>query len=105
VRRLSHDEYRATTTPGPRPVGADERPLFDFWTYFDQLPREEWLGHDFSGGTVSYAYVMAGDRWQHVLVESPDKNVNLVLVLDLAATEVFGHYVLDLNQLYGLEDG
>lgn len=48
---------------------------------------------------------MDGGRWQHVLVESPDKNVNLVLVLDLEQRQVFGHHLLDLNRLYGLNDG
>lgn len=104
MRRLSEDEYKATMTPHPRQAGPDERPPFDFWTYFDQLPRDEWLGHDFSRGTASYAYVMAGARWQHVLIESQDKNVNLVLVLHLEAGNVFGHYVLDFNQMYAGRD-
>ena len=53
---------------------------------------------------MSYAYVMAGGRWQHVLIESLDKNVNLVLVLHLEAGNVFGHYVLDFNQMYAGRD-
>jgi hypothetical protein len=103
VIRLSEDEYKATMGPNPRQVGSDELPPFDFWAYFDALPREEWMGHDFSRGTVSYAYVMPGDRWEHVLVESDDKNVNLVLLLDLDAQQVHGHFLLDLNEMYGLK--
>jgi len=86
----------------PRAVAAEERPPFDFWSYFDSLPRAEWEGHDFSAGGVSDAYVMPGERWEHVLVSSEDKNVKLVLVLDLELNEVLGHYVLDLNKMYGL---
>lgn len=101
VRRLSDDEFRATMGQAPEPVGRDQRPPFDFWTYFCDIPRKDWLGHDFSAGNVSYSYVMPGGRWQHVLVESQDKNVNMVLVLDLPAGRVYGHHVLDVNRLYG----
>ena len=87
----------------PRRVQPHEAPPFDFWRYFEELPEDEWEGHDFSRGMVSYAYVMPGGRWEHVLVESDDKNVNLVLVLDLSAGEVLGHFMLDLNRVYGLD--
>lgn len=40
---------------------------------------------------------------QHVLVNSEDKNVFMVLVLDLASRSVLGHRLLNLNQEYGLE--
>lgn len=79
MRRLTEDEYKATMSLAPREVGPDEPPPFDFWDYFDSIPREDWEGHDFSAGTVSLAYEMPGGRWQHVLVESQDKNVNMVL--------------------------
>lgn len=101
MRRLTEDEYKSTMSQ-PRRVGLEEEPPFDFWQYFDDIPRDDWDGHDFSAGTVSYAYEMSGGRWQHVLVESPDKNVNLVLVLDLVEHQVHGHHLLDLNRLYGL---
>lgn len=89
---------------GPSPVSEGERPPFDFWPYFDSMPRSEWQGHDFSEGRVSDAYVMPGGRWEHVLVGCDDRNVKLVLVLDRERGEVEGHYLLDLNQVYGLED-
>lgn len=53
--RLSEDEYKATMSLEPRQLGAEERPPFDFWRYFDAIPRDDWEGHDFSAGTVSFA--------------------------------------------------
>ncbi len=107
MSRLTLDEFKATMAGKPsgrRAITADEQPPFDFWTYFDSLPRTEWEGHDFSAGGVSDAYVMPDERWEHVLVSCEDKNVKLVLVLDLEHLEVRGHYLLDLNKMYGLED-
>ena len=64
-------------------------------------PRTEWEGHDFSAGGVSDAYLVPDERWEHVFVSCEDKNVKLVLVLDLEHLEVGGHYLLDLNKMYG----
>ena len=83
VRRLTEAEFKSTMRPMARRIGLDERPPFDFWTYFDAIPNGDWAGHDFSAGTVSFAYEMTGTDWEHVLVESTDRNVNTVLVLDL----------------------
>lgn len=60
VRRLTEDEYEATMGLASRQVTPDERPPFDFWTYFHAIPREDWEGHDFSAGSVSFAFVMPG---------------------------------------------
>ncbi len=89
-------------SPNPTRVGSEEPPPFNFWPYLDELPQAEWHGHDFSRGAVSYSWLMQ-DRWQHVLVDSEDPNVKLVLVLDLQRQDVAGHWLLDLNRLYGLD--
>ncbi|MET7670941.1 hypothetical protein [Micromonospora luteifusca] len=39
---------------------------------------------------------------QHVLIASGTPNVFMALVLDLRAASVLDHYLLDLNELYGL---
>lgn len=103
VRRLNETEFKATMAEGAGRVHEDEGPRFDFWPYFDSLPRSEWQGHDFSDGKVSDAYVMPSGRWEHVLVACQDKNVKLVLVIDRDLGVVEGHYLLDLNQVYGLD--
>jgi hypothetical protein len=104
VRALNEDEFLATMGATPRAVGVDEAPPFDFWTYFESLPRSEWGMHDFSGERVAAAWLMPGDAWEHVLIASEDKNVLLALVLDLERGAVYGHRVLDLNRLYGVSE-
>ena len=104
VRRLTESEFKATMADGAGRVSENDGPPFDFWPYFDSLPRSEWQGHDFSEGRVSDAYVMPSGRWEHVLVACQDTNVKLVLVLDRDLGEVEGHYLLDLAQVYGLDD-
>ncbi|MCU1678931.1 MAG: hypothetical protein JWM93_3689 [Frankiales bacterium] len=103
MRRLSEAEYTATIYGRPRPnSGPDDsvagaQNAFGTQAYFESLPGAEWQGHDFSGGAVSLVYTMAGRRWRHVLVESTNPLVKLVLVINLTQREVHGHFVLDLR--------
>jgi len=82
---------------------SDAQAPFHFWNYFDSIPSVDFQNHDCSEGAVTYVYEHPNGRHQHVLVNSEDKNVFMVLVLDLASRSVLGHRLLDLNQEYGLE--
>jgi len=59
----------------------DEKLSVEFWPYVDSLPEEGWDGDGFSMGRVATAYLMVGDRWEHVLLDFEDANVVLVVVL------------------------
>ena len=80
----------------------DEAPPFDFWPYFDSIPRADFRGHDCTGGRVEYVYRDGSGRFEHVLVNSEDRNVFMVVVLDRQGQTVVGHHLLDLPELYGL---
>jgi hypothetical protein len=99
---LTEKEFKATVDARPVRVGPDESPPFDFWGYFESIPREDFGAHDFSARTVTYVWTMPTTDCQHVLVNSKTENVFLVLVLDLRLRKVRGHHLLDLRKLYGL---
>ena len=46
---------------------------------------------------------MSPGPYEHVLVNSEDRNVFMVLLLDREAGLVYGHRLFDLNCEYGLE--
>ncbi|WP_238020021.1 hypothetical protein KZZ52_10830 [Dactylosporangium sp. AC04546] len=96
MRLLTEAEYRATMEPEPIQIGPEDQPPFDFWPYFDEVPEEDLEGHDFSEGSVTYAWHMPRSNRQHVLVNCETPNVFLVLVLDLSTESVLGHYLLDI---------
>ena len=102
---LSEAEYQGTLVGPMIRVGGNDVPPFDFWTYFEAIPPADFEGHDCSEGVVSWAWNNASHTFQHVLVSSVDKNVFMVLVLDLRARGVWGHRLLDLNREYGLSLG
>ncbi len=65
--------------------------------YVDALPAEEWQGHPPAELGVPKAYAMRGGRWVHVLVDTLDRRVAMVLVLNLSDAVVHGHRLLDLR--------
>jgi hypothetical protein len=104
TKNLSEAEFKETFTPPMQQAGEDSQPPFDFWEYFDGIPHEDFAGHNCSQGQVNWAWTDGSGRHQHVLVNSEDKNVFMVLVLDLTSSRVHGHRLLNLNREYGLYD-
>src|SRR4051812_16765969 len=101
--RLSEPQFLATARAAmARAMG--EAPPFDFWPYFDAIPDDDFEGFDCSAGEVTYVYRSPDERFEHVLVNSTDRDVFMVVVLDRTARTVVGHRLLDLPVLYGLRD-
>lgn len=102
MRRLSKGEYDQTMSVPMQRIGTEDTPPFDFWDYFESIPQQDFQGFDCSAGEVDNAYNEATGRYQHILINSDEKNVFMVLILDLNAANVYGHMLLDLNEAYGL---
>jgi hypothetical protein len=103
MRRLSAEEYGETFKSPMRRLGPDAEPAFDFWPYFDAIPADDFDGHDCSAGKVHWVYAHPSGRYEHVLISSENRDIFMVLVLDLEAKLVLGHHLLDLPRLYGLD--
>jgi hypothetical protein len=100
---LSDDQYKTTLSTAMRQLPPDAEPAFDFGPYFDAIPVGDFAGHECKGD-VTYVWEDASARFQHVLFNSQDSNIFMVLVLDLNSQAVAGHRLLDLNQLYALNE-
>lgn len=103
MKHLSESEFRATFAGPMQKVALDAEPPVPFWDYFDAIPTDDLAGQDCSAGSVGHAWTDATARFQHVLVDTNDKNVFMVIVLDLREPSVFGHRLLNLNHEYGVE--
>lgn len=103
MKKLSEAEYLATLAEPMKRLSSDSAAPFDVWDYFDAIPQSDFEHHDCSAGSVTYVWEHPTGSFQHVLVDSEDKNVFMVLVLDIASHTVLGHRLVDLNREYGLE--
>lgn len=57
---------------------------------------------DWSAIEMELSYVGTDKHFQHMLYPEGRKNVYLVIVADLISQRIHGHFVLDLNDKYGL---
>ena len=81
--------------------GDDFRPI-PLAGYLDAIPASDLRGRDFTGRQVERVYRDPTGRFLHVLLAATTPDVYLVIVVDEPAQSIHGHYVLDLNQEYGL---
>ena len=70
--------------------------------YVAAVPPQELWGHAVVPETVDRVYRRGDERFDHVLVTTTTENVFLVIVVDLREDGIFGHFLLDLNEEYGL---
>ena len=103
LRQLSEAEYLQTFGTPMRKLEPGAEPPFDFWPYFEAIPKADFCDRNCEDGVVDTVYRDPSDRYEHVLVNSEDRNVFMVLVLDRQEGTVHGHRLLDLNKLYGLQ--
>ena len=76
--------------------------VIDIWQYVESIPETELQGHTIYDRFVEYVSRDASDRFDHVLVMTKTLNVYLVIIVDNVNDCVYGHYMLDLNEVYGL---
>ena len=103
LRQLSEAEYLETFGEPMRKAEPGAEPPFDFWPYFEAIPKVEFGGRNCEDGIVDTVYREPSGRFEHVLVNSDDQNVFMVLVLDTRQMKVHGHRLLNLNALYGVQ--
>jgi hypothetical protein len=101
---ISDDEWPSYLSMPMQRLSQEEKPPFDFWPYVEAIPKKDFNGFDCSEGDVDYVYRHPAGRLVHVLINSNDRAVFMVIVIDKEACSVIGHRLLDLPQLYGVHE-
>jgi len=100
---LTEDAYKATMSPMVD-VTETSLPVGNFWRYVELLVIEGVVDkYLYENELVELVYRNREETIEHVLLPTGEKNVYVVVVVDLTAQDIFGHYVLDLSIAYGLE--
>ena len=102
-RRLSDEEFRRCCVEPMKDVTASANAAVDVWPYVDSLDLDR-LGIP-SLNDVRYIYRDAAERFDQVLIGTGRFNALLVVVVDLQERSIFGHFLLDLNEVYGPDGG
>lgn len=101
---LSKAEFEATMAdpmtkveePTPLPAG--------FWEYVRVIPDDDFDGFRHPGQEIFDGWRDPTGRWDHVLLDTRDPNVFMVVLIDRSTVSIHGHHPLNLRAHYGLDD-
>ena len=103
ARELTEKEYLATMSGGMKNVTDTAERLTDIWAYASQSEVREVISeYGFENRLIEAVYENGGGSYQHVLLYGVREDTYAVIVVDVRGRAVFGHYLLDLGEKYGL---
>jgi len=78
--------------------------VIDLLPYISAIPKSDFLGHSLLGNDVVEFVKRSGDgRFDQVMHPCRESNVYLVVVVSIDVGAPYGHFLLNLNQEYGLD--
>lgn len=100
---LTEKEFKSTFTDKMVDVTQTAEPVVDIWPYVRQLTADKIVDkYTFDNALVEKVYRNQTNTFDQVLLPTPDKNVFIIILVDLINKKIKGHYRFDLNSEYGL---
>jgi hypothetical protein len=101
---LSPGEFQQTFGKEMVDVTETAEPATDIWPYVEVL-KDCGVVQDlvYSQGLVKTVYRNIENTYEHVLLPTEYKKAFIVIVVDLLARDIKGHFILDLDREYGLK--
>lgn len=100
---LTEKEFKLTFTANMNDVTRTAEPIVDIWPYVEQLTADKIVDQQtFDNALVEKVYRNQTNTFDQILLPTPDKNVFIVILVDLIKKNIKGHYRLDLNIEYDL---
>lgn len=106
VNELTYKQFKSTFSEKMNDVtySALEEPVY-IWDYVKSLEKDKFYLNDdiINNRIVELVYRNSVKTYDHVLVPTFKKNIYLVIIININQKNIFGHYLLDLNKEYGIQ--
>jgi hypothetical protein len=99
TQKMSAEAFNDTFQAPMQDVTGTAERLLDIWPYVDAIPLTDLNGFELAD--VAYVYLNPSGNYQHVLVATEDKNVFLVIIIDVKQVKIRGYHLLNMVELYG----
>ena len=84
-------------------ITQDAESVVDIWGYAGSLLNENMISrYGFDNRLIEAVYSDKNGCYQHVLLFTAQNNCYIVIVIDTEKRVVVGHYLLNLNEEYGI---
>jgi hypothetical protein len=102
--QLTKEQYLKTMLPGMVDVTEKAEAVIDIWPYVKELMDQKIvLPLVYEKELVEKVYRNQTRSFDHILLPTPDPNVFVVVIVDIDQKNISGHYLLNLNNEYGLK--
>jgi len=102
TQKMSAEAFNETFQAPMQDVTTTAEQIMDIWPYVDAIPLADLKGVELAD--VTYVYLNPNGRYEHVLIATEDKDVFIVLVIDVERVKIQGYHLLNLVELYGLAE-
>ena len=103
LKQLDKKQFFKTMTEKMIDVTETVEALVDVWGYAEKLlPTNLLSEHDFKKRLVEAVYANSDNSHHHVLLFGSEKNIHIVIIIDVLKKCIDGHYILDINKEYRL---
>jgi hypothetical protein len=104
IIELTEEEYKGTMVGGMVDITETAEPIVNIWPYVEELTTKNIdLGYVYEQELVESVYGNAANTCHHVLLPTNERNVFVIIIVDVKAAQIKGHFYLDLNSEYGLK--
>ncbi len=108
TRRLTKEEFESTMTHPMKDITDCEDleslgGVLDIEPYFNSVPSSDIAPYEAHELMVPKVYRTADSQYDHVLVNTNVDFAFVVIVVDLMQDTVYGHFLLDATEVYGLQ--
>lgn len=101
TRLLTEKEFKLTFTDKMIDVTQTAEPVVDIWSYVEELVIEKIVDQFcFDNRLVEKVYRNQTGTFDQILLPTSDKNVFIVILVDLIVKSIKGYYKLDINREY-----
>jgi hypothetical protein len=106
IKKLTKKEFKATFSEKMNDVTNVADAIVDIWEYVEALETSEYFINDYiiEKRLIEKVYRNSINTYDQILIPTIKNNVYLIIIVDIKKGNIFGHYLLDLNEEYGIKN-
>lgn len=100
-KKLSKEKYQSTLTSKMVDKSGDGKSKFNIWPFVNELKRARILSKKTNESELIYKiYKDINDNFEHILLNSENKNNYIVVVVNFYKNKIIGYFSLELKNEY-----
>ncbi len=102
TKELSNEQFKSMFNEKMSDVTQTAEPIIDIWEYVAELVKENKVNqYVLENYLVEKVYRNSSMTFDQVLLPTNNSNAFTVIIVDITKRQIFGHYLLDLENEYG----